>query len=92
MSDTVPQNKVCAQCRFFDPSDYGPQYAKCRHYLSVETNLVTGERKEIRTFIYCDSHRTPGWLDSLLWKSCGKRGRFFEPNNALLSQQEAKSK
>jgi len=66
--------KLCKDCKY---SMYKQCHAPQNYKDSVD--LVTGEKGlELSSFIMCGAHRELNWIDSLLYRSCGKRGRWFK--------------
>jgi hypothetical protein len=69
--------KLCIECKYFSQGT-GPGYERCESPKNeADINTVNGSKT--MHWIYCDSHRKFGLIDSFVFKACGRRGRWFEP-------------
>jgi len=66
--------KICSDCRHCD--DAGKN-SVCNAPGNLGVDRVTGKRA--RRYSFCSTHRTgEGWLMSVLLRTCGERGRWFQ--------------
>lgn len=69
--------KLCIDCIHCRVEEIGSfTFHKCVRNDGI--NLATGQPEKAR-YEYCDDERTDGWLSALIFGTCGKRGRFWEP-------------
>jgi hypothetical protein len=70
--------KLCKDCKHYVESTngLGMTYDKCTVYGQKLGDVVRGEPVEIIKF--CVDERYGDWLQSLIWRNCGKRARFWE--------------
>jgi len=68
--------KLCIGCRHCK-TDAVSVFAKCVSPNNTRsTDLVSGEIRN--RWLYCSSHRTDNWFDSLMLGTCGAKGTWWE--------------
>lgn len=69
--------KLCKDCMHCRPQVYGgKEFHECLR--PVGTSPVTGGPK-LHRWTYCSIQRDNNWYWSLVFNTCGKRARFFQP-------------
>lgn len=80
--------KPCVDCVYFNKlrdsewSLFGYNGSECsapQNKTASYYNIVTGEKNQSYRWTWCSHLRKNGLLSSLIWNSCGKRGRWFKP-------------
>lgn len=71
----------CVNCRW--ASEDKPQYLKCNAPANVNSDefiYVGGfsASETPRRWTFCATQRTGGWLDTRMFRKCGREGRWFE--------------
>ena len=69
--------KLCKDCKWIavesDDMDY--EYAKCNAPQNLSYDLVSGAH--LRRYSHCSNQREDGRLNTYIYRSCGKNGRWW---------------
>ena len=83
--------RLCKDCRYYEENTSSPPHSKCgrpvsgKYRVKEPINLITGqnevseEDRGKHRWRVCSVQRQDNWYWSRVFNSCGKRGRFFEP-------------
>jgi len=74
--------KICADCKWYRLRTFGECEAPQN---KSDINIVTGRASY--QWIYCDTHRLKTWPWDILMGVCGRRGRWFEPEEKEASRE-----
>lgn len=84
----IEEEKFCKDCKYCELadefSDFESQirYAKCGYPVKIHISPLSGKQEIVKSqWKYCSVLRGCGLLVSFMTKSCGKRGRWFEPKD-----------
>lgn len=66
--------KLCKDCKY---SNNSQEYAYCQRTIKPKISQVTGLVDTSNKW-YCDLSRSCSWLEVLLFKTCGKHGKYWE--------------
>jgi len=71
--------KLCKNCKHASTENASPGYWKCFALQNLKNTKYYGVDKEEKIrWPYCSMHREDSWLDSLIYGTCGRRGRWYE--------------
>jgi len=77
--------KLCKDCKFIGYSALGT-LNRCQR--PIGTDLVTGDILCVDR--YCSTERSTDWIESRLFRMCGKEGRYFKENKMEEYENTAK--
>ena len=76
MSDKV----YCEDCKYLDKDNHSNlYYFKCRR--GEKLILITREDIYYKGMVYCSKERSDGFLLSWVFRTCGERGRYYNPKS-----------
>lgn len=71
--------KSCQNCIFVLRNEHSASLSRCLAPQNIKPLDHVADGATIPRYTYCSSHREDGFFASLVNRTCGKRGRWFEP-------------